>query len=397
MNKPIFFQKCFVTFLFGLLTLITFRNNLSAEELLEYKPTYQQNKKAFLELVQSAHKINTQITALSWPNIINSDLTTDLLLFKDQKKAQQEVIIFSSGIHGIEGYVGSAIERWLIKNYLQELSKNRDVLMIHTLNPWGMQNYRRVDQNNIDLNRNFSNNSALYQSTNHNYIQINDFLNPKEPLDLWFLHSLQFIFKSIFLISQKSIETLRNSILQGQYQNPKGLYFGGFEAQPLQTNIKNLIQKKLYNYSRIIWIDLHTGYGERAKLHLLSNETQESQIKKIKNTFSNSNIDFGSQKKFYQTTGDLTSYLMSLSQNTKQEIYSLAFEYGTMDSQNTLGSIESLRRMVIENQLSQNGPANQSSLVQTQKLFKDMFFLEDEDWTKRIQSQTLIALKPFLN
>lgn len=397
MNKTIFFQKCFVTFLFGLLTLITFRNNLSAEELLEYKPTYQQNKKAFLELVQSAHKINKQITALSWPNIINSDLTTDLLLFKDQKKAQQEVIIFSSGIHGIEGYVGSAIERWLIKNYLQELSKNRDVLMIHTLNPWGMQNYRRVDQNNIDLNRNFSNNSALYQSTNNNYIQINDFLNPEEPLDLWFLHSLQFIFKSIFLISQKSIETLRNSILQGQYQNPKGLYFGGFEAQPLQTNIKNLIQKNLYNYSRIIWIDLHTGYGERAKLHLLSNETQESQIKKIKNTFSNSNIDFGSQKKFYQTTGDLTSYLMSLSQNTKQEIYSLAFEYGTMDSQNTLGSIESLRRMVIENQLSQNGPANQSSLVQTQKLFKDMFYLEDEDWTKRIQSQTLIALKPFLN
>lgn len=246
MNKPIFFQKCFVTFLFGLLTLITFRNNLSAEELLEYKPTYQQNKKAFLELVQSANKINKQITALSWPNIINSDLTTDLLLFKDQKKAQREVIIFSSGIHGIEGYVGSAIERWLIKNYLQKLSKNRDVLMIHTLNPWGMQNYRRVDQNNIDLNRNFSNNTVLYQSINNNYIQINDFLNPKEPLDLWFLHSLQFIFKSIFLISQKSIETLRNSILQGQYQNPKGLYFGGFEAQPLQTNIKNLIQNNLY-------------------------------------------------------------------------------------------------------------------------------------------------------
>lgn len=88
---------------------------------------------------------------------------------------------------------------------------------------------------------------------------------------------------------------------------------------------------------------------------------------------------------------------MSLPQNTNQEIYSLAFEYGTMDSQNTLGSIESLRRMVIENQLFQNGPANQASLVQTQELFKDMFFPEDEDWTKRIQSQTLIAIKPFLN
>ncbi len=90
-------------------------------------------------------------------------------------------IVLSSGVHGVEGYLGSAIQlRYLHEILLQneqlietcqadhsinateiESSKKgespnyeRKVLLIHAVNPNGMRHHRRTNENNVDLNRN---------------------------------------------------------------------------------------------------------------------------------------------------------------------------------------------------------------------------------------------------
>jgi hypothetical protein len=90
-----------------------------------------------------------------------------LLTLRIPNDSSKETIdlIHSSGVHGIEGYLGSAIQlrflhEVLIQNEHQSSSKAtseyklRKVLIIHSINPFGMRHHRRTNENNVDLNRN---------------------------------------------------------------------------------------------------------------------------------------------------------------------------------------------------------------------------------------------------
>ena len=52
------------------------------------------------------------------------------------------VLVLSSGLHGVEGFGGSAMQ-------LQMLAEGTGVatLWVHALNPWGMKHLRRVNEN----------------------------------------------------------------------------------------------------------------------------------------------------------------------------------------------------------------------------------------------------------
>lgn len=110
--------------------------------------------------------------------IVPGSNTVDALLLtirlpqgKEDNKEEEEVnIIHCSGTHGIEGYLGSAIQlRFLHELFLQQEKQLRTnnvhapptkntpvkkVLLIHAINPYGMRHHRRTNENNVDLNRN---------------------------------------------------------------------------------------------------------------------------------------------------------------------------------------------------------------------------------------------------
>ncbi len=354
-------------------------------ESLFYLKTYEENKSDFI-------KIAGKNIYQNWALKNDLELTTDLALYNNKS---ENLIVVSSGLHGIEGFAGSSLQR----NLMQTLNKTKDlkvdVMLIHALNPWGMKNNRRVDKQNIDLNRNFAYDQTLYQTKNEDYLKISSFLNPNEKIKLHTLQKLNFFFESIHLIFQYGLDSLRKSILRGQYTEKNGLYFGGNTTSDLQNNIDNLIQNTFIKYKKIIWIDLHTGYGEKNRLHILSNNSNSEAGEKISKLFKNKSVDFGDQKKFYKANGDLCDYLNSKS-TVAHEMIALVFEYGTMDSQKTLGSIESLRRMVIENQGFHHGYDDTDSKNETEKLFRDMFFPQDPEWRNSVHQQTDALIYPLL-
>ena len=68
---------------------------------------------------------------------------------------------------------------------LPELDLSRlSVLMLHAVNPWGYRHRRRVSENNVDLNRNFAVGDELFDLVNQPYADIDDFLNPTQPVSL---------------------------------------------------------------------------------------------------------------------------------------------------------------------------------------------------------------------
>lgn len=353
---------------------------------LIYFDTYEGNKKAFIELAGSHYRPG-------WSLRSDATLTTDLAWYNFNS---DQIVVITSGIHGIEGYVGSSVQRWIMNELKNKSQLKNDFLFVHALNPWGMKNKRRVNENNIDLNRNFSSDPQLYQQKNEDYLKIDSFLNPTTPADIGPLHRLSFIWNSIINIIKYSKSTLKQAILSGQYTQTQGLYYGGHQPSELQAHIDSLFNTQLKKYKKVIWVDLHTGYGERSKLHLWINESDSENVKTFSELFPQQKFTFGDEKNFYKTTGDLANYI-NLKSSSTQKVYAIVFEYGTMNSQSTLGSIESLRRTLIENQGYHHGYVNNDSEQLTKKLFKDMYFPQEADWMSATFSQTSDVLAPLLN
>ena len=74
-------------------------------------------------------------------------------------------VVINSGVHGIEGYFGSAAQNMFLDQIAPQFDKdildNYTVALIHVINGWGMQNRMREVRDFahggalVDLNRNF--------------------------------------------------------------------------------------------------------------------------------------------------------------------------------------------------------------------------------------------------
>jgi len=82
---------------------------------------------------------------------------------------KERVLMSTSGVHGPEGFAGSAIQTSLLSMvaevpavqqlYTAAADKGDEgpptLLFIHAVNPYGFANNRRFNEDNVDLNRNF--------------------------------------------------------------------------------------------------------------------------------------------------------------------------------------------------------------------------------------------------
>ncbi len=378
-----------------LLFILTTSITLNAQTLNEshFKNDYDESTKNFLEtadkVLQSNQKAqlkyfenqSSQIPILYWP-------------ISSQKI---NLVVLISGVHGAEGFVGSAVQNHILDNHLNSKSpKPYDLLVVHGFNPFGMINKRRVNENNMDLNRSFIINRQQHKFVDSSYLLLDDFLNPTDSPNPFIYGKIKFVGLSIYNIFKYKLENLRRSILQGQYTKEKGLFYGGSQNPYQQQLLQLIYDQYMTQYRNVLAIDLHTGYGERGRLHLLSNDfsslnadQNKSHKKRLIDIFSEKSINFSDEKNFYNVNGEMVGYLNHLnSQNPAINSAVVTFEYGTLDSQKTFGSIESLRRMVLENQNYWYGQDGSESNLKIKSQFEDMFNPQETSWRKQIIEQT---------
>lgn len=311
--------------------------------------------------------------------------------FIPAKSKQQSLLVMISGTHGIEAFTGSAVQRWLLDQEIN--TENTAILMIHGLNLFGFKNFRRVNEHNIDLNRNFILDRNKFQSHDEKYMQLNSFLNPNYSPSLSLFDRIEFFYKALINILKYSMESLRSSILKGQYSYPNGLFFGGTKNEIQSHLITDLIQNFMKPYKKIFLIDLHTGYGERSKLHLLAGKSTDNNSTALLKVFTPEEVDFADKKNFYAVNGELLDYFINeINQTYKTETIGIVFEYGTMDSHKIGGSVESLRRVILENQ-NFHYPASPDTSTQIKSIYKEMFYPSDQVWRTTILQQTEVKMK----
>ena len=168
----------------------------------------------------------------------------------------KNLLILSSGTHGIEGFFGSALQLSILENQVLP-PKDTALLIIHAINPFGFANLRRVNEDNIDLNRNFMRAGEAYSGADPGYHKLNEVLNPETPPEREL-----FLLRTAINILRYGFSSLKNSIAQGQYEYPKGLFFGGKASSSSMRIIQENLQTWVGKAEKIVHLDMHTGLGK---------------------------------------------------------------------------------------------------------------------------------------
>ena len=218
-----------------------------------FSPDYLTARSRFRE---GAQKTGGRLTSmeLDAKGPAGEDLTIDIAWFGSEQPC--EVLLHSSGLHGVEAFAGSAIQLQLLDQGLPVIPEDSAFVLVHVINPYGMAWLRRFNENNVDLNRNFAEREEDYKGSPPMYPELDPFLNPKTPPSGDF-----FYLKAGWLLVRHGMSKLKGDVTYGQYEYPKGLFFGGRRLEQGPALLEEFVAKRLARVKRLVVIDVHTGLG----------------------------------------------------------------------------------------------------------------------------------------
>ena len=254
-------------------------------------------------------------------------------------KSPSRAVLHISGTHGVEGYAGSAIQTALLEEGIS-VPEDSAAIFIHALNPWGMAHYRRFNEDNTDLNRNFLTNDSAFSGAPKAYETAEWFLNPERlpaKIDL-------FLPQALWLILKEGFTTLKQAIAGGQYNYPKGIYFGGNKLTESNSFLRDFVLSRLKGIEELYVVEIHTGLGSWAEDVLFwpypEGHPKTSHLESL--LAEGLSSDDPEEGVGFVTPGDLQNEVPKLIPQT--EVYWVLQEFGAY------GPVRTLRALKNENQ-----------------------------------------------
>ena len=163
------------------------------------------------------------------------------------------LIVLTTGVHGMEGYIGSVMLEVFFEEIYPELNReDTGVLVVANVNPYGMKNYRRYNENNVDLNRNFIIDWENFDlSSNKEYPKVDKFLGPEGKIGNALWHEAGFYLSLGKTAITDGAGTISDALLTGQYEYPQGVYYGGNGDEASTVYLNSFL--KGYSVSSLIY------------------------------------------------------------------------------------------------------------------------------------------------
>jgi hypothetical protein len=313
--------------------------------------SYEESRQRFRQYLPALQQI--------WPNtrLDRHSLTAAKDLSIDWHRAdalqsRQRLLVISTGLHGIEGYIGAATLQLFIEEFTPRiLPQTTGILLVHSLNPWGMSQWKRVNSNNVDLNRNFiSGEFSSRDLENKDYKPLLPFLSPDRPVGSLLVEKWGFVVGLVRTVIKLGASRLREAALMGQYEYPKGIYFGGQALQEETRVLMQLYQDSFSGYQRIIHLDLHSGYGPRDQMTVVTSPLDGRTAREIKAQYRLSRVAGANPDEFYSMHGDMNDWEYKLVREKfpTAGIFAANFEFGTY-GEAFLSEARSLRITILKN------------------------------------------------
>lgn len=345
---------------------------------------YDTSKNAFLGTLPKINERWNNSSTQSY-KVTNDDdnLTIDIITAKPNSKKNDKLLIITAGVHGIEAYLGNAMLHIFIEEYLDKLNpEDTGIAFVHSVNPWGMKNYRRVNENNIDLNRNFIWDWKKHDKhINKNYQHIKVTLNPTKPCSDIVSNYLEFVLGILKSIIKIGVKKFHHASKLGQYEYPKNLFYGGSSYEKSTQIMMKLYKELITDYKQIVSIDLHTGYGPVYQMSIINSPYEKQNVEQMKKDFSYPLIHKATEEDFYKIEGDLLNYLYKLIETKfkHKDLYAVGFEFGTK-GENILNALSSLKILIDENRLFHYGCKSDKRETQIKESFLGLFYPDSPKW-----------------
>lgn len=312
----------------------------------------------------------------------------------------KNLIILTTGVHGMEGYIGSVMLDVFFEEIYPTLNaETTGILVVANVNPYGMKYMRRYNENNVDLNRNFILDwDSFDKSSNKDYPEVKNFLQPEGKIGNAFWHEAGFYASLAKEAVFKGADKVSDALLTGQYEYPEGVYYGGNGDEISTKYLKGVFEDCLDGeYENLIHIDIHSGYGPRYNMVIFNSIYETMTEAETKAAFGYDYVISHDSESFYATTGDTTDYFYRLaeSKSTDKELFSTCFEFGTIGD-SFMDSILSLKYTVDENRQHWYPTKNKTSAEIVKENYKELYYPTETEWREKTTEDFVAATRGVL-
>jgi predicted deacylase len=218
---------------------------------------YQEARRKFLTSAEAAKaQVCEHVLPVKAPD--GSKLAVDVA--KIRSGEQPHLLLIISGTHGVEGFCGSGCQvGFLLDRVYEGLPNTVRVVLIHALNPYGFACLRRVNEDNVDVNRNFHDFTRPPLPSSNDYETIHEWLVPAD----WDGPARQYADSQIKnYIQEHGLAAFQAAVSGGQYTRSNGLFFGGTGETSSNKILKVILAQLLTErVKHLAVLDLHSGLG----------------------------------------------------------------------------------------------------------------------------------------
>lgn len=305
---------------------------------------------------------------LPLPGVQGETLATDVVF--DGPIDAASLLIVISGVHGVEGYCGSAIQTGMLLLGLPEHVRAKSdvaVMHIHALNPYGFSHLRRVTQENVDLNRNLIDFSAPLP-VNADYAGIHDLLLPA----VWPPRPDNDASLAAY-VERVGQRGLQRAMSMGQYAFEDGMFFGGTGPTWSNSTFRRILWEFAVGREHIASIDIHTGlgpygFGER----IFACPEDPVVLERARSWWGKLTSVVSGTSTSIPLNGPIQT---AFSQECPDALHThICLEYGTRPFPQVQNALRA------EQWLHRSGGANAEQRASIKQALKDAFYPEADDW-----------------
>jgi hypothetical protein len=300
-------------------------------------------------------------------------------LFLDEARlgptGARRVLYLASGTHGIEGFCGSGIQTWLLRCGLAaRLPEGVALVLIHGVNPWGFAWLRRVNEDNVDLNRNFLDHDAGHPE-NPDYDRLADIVNPKR-FDEGAIAAVRAAASAF--AQEHGTAALYRALSGGQYRHPRGVQFGGTEPVWSNRALRTLWARHSADVDLAACVDLHSGLGPNGVGLVLQTAPEASAGARLARAWW---PDVLRAEPAAGSDAALVSGLMGpafVAAHPQAAALGVVLEFGTREMDQVMTAV------LADNWLHHHGQRASETGRSIERSMRDAFFDESEAWKEKV-------------
>ena len=301
----------------------------------------------------------------------DEDIFTDIVRIGPANPKRALLLI--SGTHGVEGYCGSGPQiGFLREGRFDILPPETGIVIVHAINPYGFAHDRRVNEDNIDLNRNFLDWSKRDRPTS-DYGDIHAYVLP----DDWDGPSMEAANAALAqYIADHGMPAFQAAISSGQYEYKDGVFYGGAAASWSNTTLRSILTDYLSDVETLAIIDFHTGLGPYGICELITAGPRRQ--KELAAQWWGPDVTDPEAGTSSSAALDGINAMGIAETLPEAKIGFIAAEYGTRDVPTVLNALRA------DNWLNHKGDVDSPQGERIKAQIRDAFYPEFDDWKEMI-------------